>query len=130
MLRDTLQRAYYCLKPWLPRGLRYSMRRVDVRRQRARSSQTWPIVPGSELAPPNWPGWPDKRQFAFVLTHDVEGRKGLERCRPLMELEAKYGFRSSFNFVPEGEYRVDPALRAEIVREGFEVGVHDLHHDG
>jgi hypothetical protein len=40
------------------------------------------------------------------------------------------GFRSSFNFVPEGEYRVGAALRHELVSQGFEIGVHDLHHDG
>jgi peptidoglycan/xylan/chitin deacetylase (PgdA/CDA1 family) len=82
------------------------------------------------LPPPNWPGWPEGREFAFVLTHDVEGQKGLDRCRQLMDLEARHGFRSSFNFIPEGDYRVERALREEIARRRFEVGVHDLHHDG
>jgi hypothetical protein len=40
------------------------------------------------------------------------------------------GFRSSFNFIPEGEYSVPPPLRAWLKEHGFEVGVHDLHHDG
>jgi hypothetical protein len=40
------------------------------------------------------------------------------------------GFRSSFNFVPEGEYAVPDTLRAFLRENGFEVGVHDLHHDG
>lgn len=40
------------------------------------------------------------------------------------------GFRSSFNFIPEGDHTVPPELRAWLVRNGFEVGVHDLHHDG
>ena len=40
------------------------------------------------------------------------------------------GFRSSFNFVPEGPYSVPPALRSWLVDRGFEVGVHDLRHDG
>jgi hypothetical protein len=42
----------------------------------------------------------------------------------------KHGFRSSFNFIPEGDYRVSRELRDELTRNGFEVGVHDLHHDG
>ncbi|MCX8089455.1 MAG: DUF354 domain-containing protein [Verrucomicrobiae bacterium] len=130
MPSSLLQRCYYVLKPWLPRHVRYALRRVDVRRKFARSRDIWPILPGSETPPPNWPGWPERRQFAFVLTHDVEGTRGLERCRQLMELEAQRGFRSSFNFVPEGEYRVPDALRAELISRGFEVGVHDLHHDG
>jgi hypothetical protein len=48
--------------------------------------------------------------------------------RRLADLDERYGFRASFNFPPE-EYRVDPALRAELGRRGFEVGVHGLKHD-
>jgi hypothetical protein len=45
-------------------------------------------------------------------------------------MEASLGFCSSYNFVPEGVYRVSDELRSELRRNGFEVGVHDLHHDG
>jgi glycosyltransferase involved in cell wall biosynthesis len=47
-----------------------------------------------------------------------------------MELEMKMGFRSSFNLIPEGDYRVPKALRDDLTGNGFEVGVHDLRHDG
>ena len=47
-----------------------------------------------------------------------------------MQLEMEMGFRSSFNFVPEGDYRVPSALRQELLQNGFEIGVHDLRHDG
>lgn len=47
-----------------------------------------------------------------------------------MQLEARYGFRSSFNFVPEGDYRVADGLRQTLDQAGFEVGVHGLEHDG
>jgi glycosyltransferase involved in cell wall biosynthesis len=47
-----------------------------------------------------------------------------------MEVERKHGFRSSFNFVPEGEYRVPDSLRKTLGDAGFEVGVHGLEHDG
>jgi peptidoglycan/xylan/chitin deacetylase (PgdA/CDA1 family) len=130
MSDKLLHRCYYALKPMLPKRFRYALRRIDAQRKRSRISNSWPILPGSELPPPDWPGWPQGRQFAFVLTHDVEGRLGIDRCRQLMELEAKHGFRSSFNLVPEGEYRVNRALRDEMVQRGFEVGIHDLHHDG
>jgi glycosyltransferase involved in cell wall biosynthesis len=40
------------------------------------------------------------------------------------------GFRSSFNFIPEGEYAARAELREWLVLNGFELGVHDLHHDG
>jgi hypothetical protein len=47
-----------------------------------------------------------------------------------MELDRKWGFRASFNFIPEGRYAVPPHLRDEVARGGFEIGVHDLRHDG
>lgn len=47
-----------------------------------------------------------------------------------MQREMALGFRSSFNFIPEGEYKVPSELRAEILTNGFEVGIHDLVHDG
>jgi glycosyltransferase involved in cell wall biosynthesis len=87
-------------------------------------------MPGSEIPPENWPGWPGGKKFAFVLTHDVESRAGLGKCQPLMQLEMELGFYSSFNFVPEGSYRVPAELRGELTGGGFEVGIHDLKHDG
>lgn len=87
-------------------------------------------MPGSEKAPAGWPGWPDGKKFALVLTHDVENRAGLRNCRRLMELEVELGFRSSFNLIPEGDYEVSNELRDELTSNGFEVGVHDLKHDG
>ena len=47
-----------------------------------------------------------------------------------MQLELELGFRSSFNFVPEGDYQVPAELREELTARGFEVGIHDLKHDG
>jgi peptidoglycan/xylan/chitin deacetylase (PgdA/CDA1 family) len=90
----------------------------------------WPIMPGSEQLPQDWPGWPDGKKFAFVLTHDVESAVGLRKCWELMQLDLEFGFRSSFNFVPEGDYRDARELREELAQNGFEVGIHDLRHDG
>jgi glycosyltransferase involved in cell wall biosynthesis len=87
-------------------------------------------MPGSQKLPAGWPGWPNEKKFAVVLTHDVEGKAGLGKCLPLMQLEKEMGFRSTFNLIPEGSYSVPQALREELSRNGFEVGVHDLRHDG
>jgi peptidoglycan/xylan/chitin deacetylase (PgdA/CDA1 family) len=48
----------------------------------------------------------------------------------LAELDKAFGIRSSFHFVPEGEYRLPDDLRTDLEQDGFEVAVHDLHHDG
>ena len=127
MLRNKI---YYHLKPFIPTGVRLAMRKRVAGWVRERTRDVWPIVPGSEQPPRNWPGWPDKKKFALVLTHDVEGPTGLRRCRELMQLEMELGVRSSFNFIPEGSYRVPRELREELTRNGFEVGVHDFQHDG
>jgi hypothetical protein len=47
----------------------------------------------------------------------------------LAGIEKELGFCSSFNFVPE-KYPVSPQVRDALVMSGFEVGVHDLRHDG
>jgi D-aspartate ligase len=123
-------RIYYGLKPFVPESLRTAIRRSLALRLRKRIADVWPIMPGSERPPENWPGWPAGKKFAFVLTHDVEGKAGLGKCRSLMQLELELGFRSSFNFVPEGGYQVPAELREELTARGFEVGIHDLKHDG
>ncbi len=125
-----VNRAYYFLKPVLPWRLRLLLRRWRAARRRRTFASVWPIDPRSARIPVGWPGWPNGKGFAFVLTHDVEDRKGLSRVPQLKEIEEKYGFRSCFNFVPEGEYRVSDAIRAMLVEAGFEVGVHGLEHDG
>ena len=126
-----LQRnAYYLLKPVIPVRIRSALRRWRASARREKYSSVWPIKPGSEHPPDGWAGWPEGRRFAFVLTHDVESQLGVDRVRQLAELEMSLGFRSSFNFIPEGPYRVSPKLRHWLVDQGFEVGVHDLNHDG
>ncbi|MGP8201791.1 MAG: DUF354 domain-containing protein [Limisphaerales bacterium] len=127
MIRNRL---YYGIKPWLPASARRHIRRWFALGMRRKVDDVWPILPGSERLPDGWPGWPQGKKFTFVLTHDVEGPDGVAKCRQLMELEMKWGFRSCFNFIPEGDYRVTREFREELTRNGFEVGVHDLRHDG
>src|SRR5215831_5103741 len=115
-----LRNAYYLLKPAFPPALRNAVRRVVAKRLRQRSKGSWPI---NELAgrPPDWwPGWPAAKKFAFVLTHDVESKKGLDRCRELAEMEMRLRFRSSFSFVPEGKYETPKSLRGFLKANGFE----------
>jgi glycosyltransferase involved in cell wall biosynthesis len=123
-------RLYYYLKPYLPWSFRMALRRILARRRRRICQDVWPINEAAGNPRVGWAGWPGGKKFALVLTHDVEGPAGLAKCRRLMELEMKLGFRSSFNFIPEGDYEVSRELREELTQNGFEVGVHDLHHDG
>jgi len=123
-------RLYYSVKPLIPWSVRMAVRRWFALRQRVQYREVWPILPGSERPPVGWPGWPDRKQFALVLTHDIEGPAGVKKVKLLAELEMRFGFRSSFNFTPQGDYAVPAELRDWLVSRGFEVGVHDLKHDG
>lgn len=127
---SVLRHLYYDLKPFLPERVRLAFRRSLADRVVRESGNVWPIDPAAAEVPKNWPGWPGGKKFAVVLTHDVERQAGLDKCRALADLEIGLGFRSSFNFIPEGPYDTPAELRKELAGQGFEIGVHDLKHDG
>jgi hypothetical protein len=142
--RSLARRGYYAVKPVLPHRLQIALRRSFARVQRHARFPRWPVEPAlhdltafvlgrvadaaGEPVPYLAP-WPAGREWALVLTHDVEtgiGRDGIGRLRAVEEAA---GYRSSWNLVPE-RYRVDDALVADLQNAGNEVGVHGLRHDG
>jgi len=128
-MRSIITKTFYTIKPIIPRRVQLFLRRLLSNRKRDQYRNIWPIDERASKKPLYWQGWPGGKKFAVVLTHDVELAKGHDRCKDLMRLEEKLGFRSSFNFVPE-RYRVSPELRRILTEKGFEVGVHGLYHDG
>src|SRR5271166_2564436 len=98
------RRIYYAVKPYVGWRLRLVFRRWLARRTLGRVERVWPVLESAGRQPEGWPGWPDGKRFAFVLTHDVESQRGLDRVKRLAEVEMELGFRSSFNLIPEGEY--------------------------
>jgi len=139
------KRAYYFLKPVLPRAFTRLMRQIYQNPKKATSQNPWPIddrytqflwnilarilqeTPGQELAIKAL--WPHSKRYSFVLTHDVETQIGVDFMRKVADLEEELGFRSSINFVPE-RYHVDMNLVDELRSRGFEIGIHGLKHDG
>jgi len=122
-------RLRYAVKSMLPKWVEIKIRQVLARRKLASVQDVWPILETAGAPPSGWRGWPDGKQFAFVISHDVDTQRGLDRCLLLADLEERLGFRSAFYFVPKGRYEVPKSLRDELVRRGFEVGVHGLYHD-
>lgn len=120
---------YYVLKPVVPRRLQIAMRRRRCQRLVRSADVPWPIDRAARHQPDGWPGWPDGKQFALVLTHDVEGPKGVSRIPLLTDLESSLGFRSSFNLVGR-DYAVAVDLLCDLSARGFEIGIHGLHHTG
>lgn len=138
-------RLYYLLKPALPRTLTKGLRRLYTGGRPETRHEYWPTDP--RFAAFQWEVlrqllairdehsinyrtlWPDRRRFAFVLTHDIETSQGQAFVRQVADLEEHIGFRSSFNFVLE-RYPLDVSLMEELRQRGFEVGCHGLKHDG
>jgi hypothetical protein len=74
--------------------------------------------------------WPDGASSAAILTHDVETAQGRDFCPRLMDIDESFGFRTSFQIVPEKRYSVTAAFLQEIRDRGHEINVQDLNHDG
>lgn len=127
--KGAARNIFYLLKPVIPRYIQLYLRRQLINKQKEKYKDIWPILERSALKPEKWKGWYQGKKFALVLTHDVEQRAGHDRCVDLMNIEKELGFVSSFNFVPE-RYKVDKDLREKLVKNGFEIGVHGLKHDG
>ena len=120
---------YYFIKPIIPRGIQLNLRRKFVKEKLLEHAGIWPIDESSRKSLDPFHTWPNKKKFAIILTHDVDTKRGHEKCRTLMDIEENMGFRSSFNFVLE-KYKVDANLMKQIVSAGFEIGVHGVYHDG
>jgi hypothetical protein len=74
--------------------------------------------------------WPDDYQGCVLMTHDVEHEPGRAFCGDLMDLNDRYGIRSSFQVVPEERYVVPDAFLESIRARGYELNVRGLNHDG
>jgi hypothetical protein len=142
--RAAFLRPYYTLKPLLPRRVQLAARRRYTRRQARTSFPAWPFedvllrrsagrlrqelwAQGAERIPfVNF--WPNRKRFAVVLTHDVEGVKGLRRIEDVLAVEQRHGFVSSWNFVAEW-YPLDRKDLDAVRAAGCEVGLHGIKHD-
>lgn len=143
-LKRLAVRAYYRLRPALPRAAQLALRRGFSHVQARSRFPRWPVEPAlhdfyrllfgwsadvAGTAVPWLAPWPNGHTWALVLTHDVETQVGYDNLAALRGVELAAGYRSSWNFVPM-RYTVDDALVADLVTDGFEVGVHGLYHDG
>jgi hypothetical protein len=120
---------FYTIKPLVPRIIQLYIRKIIASRIREKHKNVWPILEQAGVAPAGWNGWPEKKQFALVLSHDVDTQRGHDKCRLLSDLETELCVRSAFNFVPE-RYNVSRSLQEELAAKGFEIGIHGLKHDG
>lgn len=138
--------AYYVARPLLPVAVRRQFQKLHLDGWKQIPFPRWPIdasvddlmrsmlrlqleTNGGQPIPFIW-FWPESYPACAILTHDVEEEKGCQSCIDLLRIDQSYSLKSSFQLVPEDRYEVPPGLFDEIKRNGFEVNVHDLNHDG
>ena len=142
--RSLLMSTYYNVKPLLPRRLQLALRRRYAVRQARVEFPRWPIEPvlverrvaalraelqaSGRAALPTVAAWPEGHRFAAILTHDVEGPKGVALVRKIIEIEQRHGFRSSWNFVGDW-YPIEAGLFDHVRAQGHEIGLHGIKHD-
>jgi hypothetical protein len=120
---------YYTIKPLIPRLVQVNIRRRIVKNKLKTVADFWPINKDAAKKPEDWNGWPDGKKCAVILTHDIESGLGLGKCITIAEIEKKMDLCSAFNFVPE-RYNISYQIFNQLTEMGFEIGVHDLNHDG
>ena len=139
-------RVYYLLRPFLSVALRRHIQRFYLRGWDRLPFPQWPVdrsveqileqvmllsleAQSVDQIPFVW-FWPEGASSCAMVTHDVETMKGVLTCPYLMDTEDKIGIKGSFQIIPEERYEVTDGLLDSIRLRGFEVGVHDLNHDG
>jgi hypothetical protein len=135
---------YYALRPLLPVGVRKHLQRLRLRDWESIAFPRWPIddsadrilrttlgllikQSGLEEIPFIW-FWPESAAACTMMTHDVEGDAGRAFCRELAQLDKSYGTCSAFQMIPSNP--LEQAVVNDLRRDGFEVNLHDLEHDG
>jgi glycosyltransferase involved in cell wall biosynthesis len=143
---SAVRRIYYWGRPLLSLRLRSVLQRIKLHGKLKSPFPSWPVdrsvdklfeklmiatirVNGGHPVPFIW-FWPEGKQAAFVLTHDVEDSAGKAFCSSLMDIDDEYGFKASFQIVPEERYTVEPEFLQQFRDRQFDICVHDLNHDG
>jgi hypothetical protein len=144
--QKAIRKIYYAVRPLLSVSVRKHFQRFHLRARKQIEFPSWPIdktvdnlcaelmsrsvqAKGNQRIPFVW-FWPEEYQGCVLMTHDVEHEKGKAFCGDLMDLDDRYGIRSSFQVVPEERYDFSDVFLESIRARGFELNVHDLNHDG
>jgi hypothetical protein len=144
--KPLIRKAYYAVRELLPVSIRRHAQKAYFKDWQQIPFPHWPVdftadslheeflkltmkVQGLSKIPFIW-FWPEGATACAILTHDVETAVGRDFSSKLMDLDHSYGFRASFQVVPEKRYEVPRSYWNEIRNRGFEFNVHDLNHDG
>ena len=139
-------KLYYFLRPVLPVGVRKHLQKIRLRGWDKIAFPHWPVdtsvddlleellllslrSSAEKRIPLIW-FWPEGRSSCALMTHDVETTAGRDFCPRLVDIDDRYGIKSSYQVIPEERYIVTPEFLNSLRARGCEVAVHDLNHDG
>jgi len=73
-----------------------------------------------------------QKDFGVIMSHDVDTKIGYDYgMRKFVEIEKELDVVSTFNVVPDSqEYTLEREYIQDLVSDGFDFGMHGLHHDG
>lgn len=143
---NILRRIYYHFRPLTNLYMRRQIQKLRASNWQKQPFPNWPIdttvenicetllllslrAQGTERIPFVW-FWPNGARGCVLMTHDVETVAGRDFCPELLDIDGSFGFKASFQIIPESRYAVPPKLLDLIRSRGCEIAVHDLNHDG
>jgi hypothetical protein len=143
---EPVHKFYYFIRKCLPFRVRRQLQRIYFRDWKELVFPAWPVdftvdtlheeifrllleASGAKKLPFIW-FWPEASPSCLIMTHDVETRAGRDFTFKLMDLDASYGVKASYQVIPEMRYEVSDSYISEIRSRGCEFNIHDLNHDG
>ena len=144
--QSWVKNFYYSLRPLMPVGFRKHLQGLYLRGWEKLTFPSWPVdrsvdllherllvlamnAAGVDRLPFVW-FWPYGHSACAIVTHDVETTEGRDFCDRTMDIDDSFGFKASFQIVPEKRYTVSKQYLDSIRVRGFEVNVQGLDHDG
>jgi hypothetical protein len=142
----ALKGIYYRLRPFTNRWLRKGVQKLRAVNWQKQRFPRWPVDTTVEnicesllllslqsnridRIPFVW-FWPGGARGCVSMTHDIEAVAGRNFCEQLLDIDASFGIKASYQVVPEEQYPVTPEFLNRLRDRGGEVCVQDLNHDG
>jgi len=137
---------YYFIRNCLPFSVRRQLQRIYFHDWKEVPFPVWPVdatvdtlheellrlameASGVRKLPFIW-FWPEGASNCLIITHDVETPVGRDFTFNLMDLDDSFGFKASYQLIPEKRYQLSDEYVARIRDRGCEFNIHDLNHDG
>jgi hypothetical protein len=137
-------KTYYLFRPMMPVSVRKQLQKLYLKGWHRIPFPSWPVdrtvdtvferlialhlESNSAVRMPFIWFWPKGYLACAMMTHDVETEAGRDFCTRLADIDASYGIKAAFQFVPEERYTVSTALLDSLRARGCEINVHGLNH--